>query len=66
LDVGGPSYFEAFFDAHVHRAVVLMVSQGAVSLGAFSFGDLELVSQVDSGDAKELVITLDAAFHFRF
>jgi hypothetical protein len=42
-----------------------MVRKGAIRLRAFSFGDFELVSQTHGGDAKEFIVTFDAAFNFR-
>ena len=47
-------------------AVVFVVSESAIGFGAFSFGDFQMVAQLDRGDAERLVITLDASFDVGF
>ena len=40
--------------------------QSAVGFRAFPFGNLQMVAQLNGGDAEELIITLDAPFDVGF
>jgi hypothetical protein len=64
--VRGPAHLEPLFDALVHRTVVFVMRQSAVGFRAFPFGNLQMVAQLDGGDAEQLIITLDAPFDVGF
>jgi len=46
----------------VNRAVVFVVSQGAICFGALAFGDFELIAQIHGRNTEELVIAFNPAF----
>jgi hypothetical protein len=66
FNLGRPSHFEAFLDAHVHGTVVFMVGQCAICFGALALWNFQFVAQIDRGDAEEFFLGLDAAFDFCF
>jgi len=64
--LSGPGHFKTLLDALVDRAVVLVMGQSAVGIRAFSFGNFQMVAQLDRRDAKQFIVALDAAFDVGF
>ncbi len=64
--LGGPGHLEALLDALVHRTIVFVIGEGAVGFGAFSFGNFEMVPQLDGRDAEGLLEAFDAPFDVSF
>jgi len=48
----------------VHGAIVFVICQSAVCLGALTFRNFQLVAETHSGETKILIVAFNAAFDF--
>src|SRR5713226_1735937 len=62
FDVRGPGHLETPLDSLADRAVALVELERPVGLDALAAGNFQAVTQLDRGDAHQLVFALDAAF----